>query len=108
MEQSDLLRQLIAVLEALQVRYLVTGSMASIFFGEARFTNDIDVVVELLPEHVQPLCEAFAEPRYYCSVQAAAEAVRRHFQFNILELDTGLKVDVIVLGKPRKTLSSPS
>ena len=29
------------------LRYFVTGSTATIFYGEPRFTNDIDVVVEL-------------------------------------------------------------
>jgi len=47
MEQSDLLRFMVSVLEKLGLRYFVTGSTASIFFGEPRFTNDIDIVVDL-------------------------------------------------------------
>jgi len=45
MEPSELLRFVVSLLERLGVRYFVTGSTASIFFGEPRFTNDIDVVV---------------------------------------------------------------
>jgi hypothetical protein len=40
MERSELLRYFTAVLEQLGLRYFVTGSMATIFFGEPRFTND--------------------------------------------------------------------
>ena len=45
MEQSELLRHLCATLDRLGIRYFVTGSQATIAFGEPRFTNDIDVVV---------------------------------------------------------------
>lgn len=47
MEQSELLRFLVAVLERLKLPYFITGSTVTIFYGEPRFTNDIDVVVDL-------------------------------------------------------------
>ena len=42
MEQSELLRFVASTLEKLGVPYFVTGSMATVFYGEPRFTNDID------------------------------------------------------------------
>ena len=42
------------------------------------------------------LCAAFPSPDYYCSPEAAAQAVRDRFQFNILHPASGLKVDVIL------------
>ena len=54
MEQSELLRFVARTLEALGIRYFVTGSMATIFFGEPRFTNDIDIVVDLPPAKIAP------------------------------------------------------
>ena len=47
MEQSELLRYVVTALERLGLRYFVTGSTVTIFFGEPRFTNDIDIVVSL-------------------------------------------------------------
>ena len=44
MEQSELLRYVVAAIERLGLAYMVTGSMATIFFGEPRFTNDIDIL----------------------------------------------------------------
>jgi len=52
MEQSDLLRLLVETLERLGIGYQITGSNATIAYGEPRFTNDIDVVVEMWPEQV--------------------------------------------------------
>ena len=45
MELAELLHRVTASLEALDIPYLVTGSMATIAYGEPRFTRDIDVVV---------------------------------------------------------------
>jgi Nucleotidyltransferase of unknown function (DUF6036) len=96
MELSDLLRRLTETLEKLQVPYIVTGSMATIAYGEPRFTNDIDVVVDLKPTHVSAFCEAFPEPDFYCPRDFVADAVRRKFQFNILHPESGYKIDVML------------
>ena len=47
MELTDLLRYVVGVLEKLSIPYLVTGSMATIAYGEPRFTNDVDIVIDL-------------------------------------------------------------
>ena len=47
MEQSELLQFLARTLKRLKLPYLITGSTVTIFYGEPRFTNDIDVVVQL-------------------------------------------------------------
>jgi predicted nucleotidyltransferase len=55
MEQSDLLRKIAETFDKLAIRYVVVGSTASILHGEARNTNDIDVVIELTPEKLAML-----------------------------------------------------
>ena len=74
----------------------MTGSTASIFFGEPRFTNDIDIVVDLPTHRVAAFCAEFPEEEFYLSEEAVRRAVRRHGQFNILHPESGLKVDVMV------------
>ncbi len=74
MEQSELLRFVVEALERIGLRYFVTGSMATIFFGEPRFTNDIDIVVDLPADKIAPLCAAFPSPDFYLS----EETVRLH------------------------------
>jgi hypothetical protein len=49
MEQIDILRHTVDVLERLAVPYLIVGSFASIAYGESRFTQDIDVVIAFPP-----------------------------------------------------------
>src|ERR1035438_9854558 len=96
MEQSDLLRLLAEKLEELGLAYFVTGSTATIIYGEPRFTNDIDVVVDLPLEKAKAFCAAFPAAEYYVSEPAVLDAIRRKHQFNILHPKSGLKIDVII------------
>lgn len=96
MEQFDLRAYLVNVLERLRLEYFITGSVAAAYYGEPRFTNDIDVVVRLSEESVVELCAQFAGPDFYVSEEAAKQAVRSRGQFNIIHAESGLKVDVIV------------
>lgn len=96
MEPPELLRHTAQVLERLAVPYLVTGSTATIAYGEPRFTNDIDIVAALRLDQVEPFCQAFPPPEFYCSIDAGRDAVQRCFQFNIIQPGSGLKVDVMI------------
>ena len=59
MEPSDLLRHVAErAASRWRVRYLVTGSTATIAYGEPRFTNDIDVVAALPEAKVDAFCAA--------------------------------------------------
>jgi hypothetical protein len=58
MTDSDLvaaLRPVADALDALGVRYYLTGSVASSAHGIARASLDADVVAALEPDHVEPL-----------------------------------------------------
>ena len=74
----------------------MTGSVATIFFGEPRFTNDIDIVLILKSEQIAEFCQAFPSAEFYLSEEAVREAVREHGQFNIIHPTSGLKVDIII------------
>jgi hypothetical protein len=96
MELADLLLRVTRTFEELNLPYLVTGSLATIAYGEPRLTIDIDVVVRLPGGAVDRLCSAFPEAEFYVSPDAVRDAVRRKSQFNILHPRSGLKVDVMV------------
>lgn len=96
MDQAELLRQLAAALEQLGLRYLITGSVATIYWGEPRLTVDVDVVVELTLEALPRLLAEFRHPDFYVSSEAAEQAVRGRRQFNVIHPASGLKIDVMV------------
>lgn len=96
MELYDLLAQVVETFERLRIPYLVTGSVASMAYGEPRLTNDIDLVAGIREEHAAGLLAAFPADVFYLSEEAIREAIRRQGQFNIIHPGSGLKVDVIV------------
>jgi len=96
MEQSDLLRFVCETFERLGIKYLITGSQATIVYGEPRFTNDIDVVASLNSVNLDAFVQSFPADEYYLSATAAREAIDCAGTFNVLHPASGLKIDVII------------
>jgi hypothetical protein len=96
MEQSELLQHIAGVLDRMGLRYFVTGSVATIAFGEPRFTNDIDIVVDLPVDRIDEFCAAFPARDFYVSEESVRRAVRQRGQFNIIHSAAGLKVDIMI------------
>lgn len=91
----------VAPLERQGLRYLVTGSVASMVYGEPRLTNDIDLILELKPSEIPGLSLAFPESEYYLPPPEViqTECVRpQRGHFNIFHLETMLKADVYLAG----------
>lgn len=63
MELYDLLPQVVETFERLRIPYLVTGSVASMAYGEPRLTNDIDVVAGIREADIPGLLAAFPPRR---------------------------------------------
>ena len=97
---NELLQVLAEFFESHRIVYRVVGSMASIAYGENRFTNDIDIVADLQSSNVDSLCDFFMPPDYFIARPAVEEAIRKRFQFNIIHVTSGLKIDVML---PKQT-----
>jgi hypothetical protein len=96
MELYELLEQVVLTFERLRIPYLITGSIASMAYGEPRLTNDIDVVAAIEPQHIAALVAAFPPPSFFLSDEAICTAITHQTQFNIIHPASGLKVDVMV------------
>jgi hypothetical protein len=99
MISDDILEAITPVIdtfEALNVPYLIGGSLASSTHGIARSTADADLVADLKAAQV-PAFIARLEADYYVSEIAISEALNRHASFNLLHLATGIKVDIFIL-----------
>jgi predicted nucleotidyltransferase len=96
LNQAELMRYVIEVLEAQELNYMVVGSFASAVYGEPRLTHDIDIVVDLSAGQVTRLCAAFPEPEFYVSDLAAREATEVRGQFNVIHPASGNKIDFMI------------
>ena len=97
-ELTATLREIISRLDALGIDYMLVGSVAALAHGRARSTQDFDVVVEPDATGLRALLKSLPAERFYASEVALNEALSMQSQFNIIDMDTGWKVDVI----PRK------
>ena len=86
----------VKALKRLGVRYRVGGSVASSVYGVPRTTTDVDIVCDLSAEHSRPLAELLSGT-YYADADMIAEAVAMRRSFNVIHLETMMKVDVFVL-----------
>ena len=88
-------------LNGLGLRYMVSGSIAAIYYGEPRLTNDVDIILFLRREDGSRLADAFPDEEYYCPPQEviALECAReQRGHFNLIHHKTGFKADIYLAG----------
>ena len=101
MLNPDLIMDFIAPLEQAGIEYMVTGSVASIIYGEPRLTNDVDLVLTLTVEHASELIEIFSLKEFYIPpVETIRDEILRGAKghFNFITLATGFKADIYSAG----------
>jgi hypothetical protein len=90
-------------IDALGLRYMVTGSVAGVLYGEPRVTHDVDIVLVLRPiADIKPFAAAFPLEEFYCPpeeviLQEALRAQRGHF--NLIHHESGFKADVYLVSR---------
>jgi len=96
MTVSDVFRRIIAALDRSGIPYMLSGSFASAHYGTPRSTQDIDFVIEASPTQLRALVSGLPTGEYYVELDAALNALRRESMFNVIDLATGWKIDLIV------------
>lgn len=94
-DQLLVLEEVATRLEKAGIAYMVTGSTAMNYYAVPRMTRDIDLVVELESDEVDRFVALFAED-FYCEPSTVRDAVRWRGMFNLIHIETVIKVDIIV------------
>jgi hypothetical protein len=95
MNEIDIIRDVSRKFEQAGIRYMLTGSMAMNYYAQPRMTRDIDVVVWFSGRNVEAVVSLFAAD-YYISPESVQEAVAHHSMFNLIHLESVIKVDCII------------
>ena len=96
--QNEVFQLTIRLFEQEQFQYMICGSIGAILYGEPRLTNDMDLVVAVLPQRAPEFATTFSQAGFYCPpVEVLREELTRRGQFNLLHQETGVKIDCIVL-----------
>lgn len=75
---------------------MLTGSLASAHYGAARSTLDIDIVIEASVEQLTTFIQSLPLTEYYADLNAALDAHKHQSLFNVIDTETGWKIDLIM------------
>jgi len=94
---NELLQTFIPPLNRAGFRYMVTGSVSAMFYGEGRLTNDVDIILSLQRDQARLLMDAFPESSFYLPPREVIEAElirRQRGHLNIIHQESQLRADV--------------
>lgn len=92
----DPLEEIVAELDRAAIDYMLAGSFASSFHGAPRTTHDIDIVMAPTRDRLDRFVRELDPELYYVSEIAVEEAWRRRGMFNVISLESGWKIDLIL------------
>lgn len=95
-EQASVFVTVLDALEHNRIPYMITGSLASVRYGEPRMTLDMDIVIDIAARQVLLFVEAFGRD-YYVDEASIRDAIHRRWHFNIIHGASGAKVDFYVV-----------
>lgn len=85
------------------VSYMVTGSLAVVFYGRPRYTHDLDIVLAVSPQSSQNLQNALKKLTRHFHVFADLESlplvIDSQKMISLLDRGSGMKVDFWILGQ---------
>lgn len=84
------------IFDALGIRYLVGGSVASSVYGIPRATQDVDLVADIRLADVDALTSVMAG-EFYVDADMIRDAIQRRASFNMVHLATMYKADIFIL-----------
>ena len=95
MNPAEVFRQVTNALDLAGIPYMLTGSFASNLYGTGRATQDIDLVISATSDQMAPFLNSLPKSDYYFDLDAAKDAARRRSMFNVLDMSSGWKIDLI-------------
>jgi hypothetical protein len=96
MSVPEVFQRITAGLNRAGIAYMLSGSFASAYYGAPRSTQDIDLVIEATLGQLRVFVHSLPSNEYYVDLDAALEAHKRQSSFNVIDLATGWKVDLII------------
>jgi hypothetical protein len=95
MSAPEVFRRITSALDQAGITYMLTGSFASAYYGALRSTQDIDLIIEATPVQLRAFVQGLPSTEYYVDLDAALKAHDRQSLFNLIDLATGWKIDLI-------------
>lgn len=96
MTQEEIVKKVVDALEKNGVSYMLTGAFAVNYYGKARLTHDIDLVVQISLDDADKVVSLFQD-EFYVALEGIIDAVKHGTMFNLIHPETGIKIDCWML-----------
>ncbi len=91
---EETLKRVLDILSGLQLRFHMTGGLASSYYGDPRFTQDIDLVIDLSEDRPEAkTLVARLGSGYIINDQVAIDAIRQQGLFQAIDEASLIKID---------------
>jgi hypothetical protein len=94
-EQEALSVEMAQLLDKAAIPFMIVGSIASMAHSQPRMTNDVDIVIDPTAAQLGQWISSLGD-RFYSSIEMARDALQQRSMFNVIDLTTGIKVDLII------------
>ena len=85
------LGKIVKALESGNIPYMIVGGFAVCYYNRSRTTNDIDLVLQIRPEQVNTILQAF--PLWKGFEDSFKDDISKGMLFNLTDFDTGIRYD---------------
>ncbi|MBS4027866.1 MAG: hypothetical protein KGZ58_04425 [Ignavibacteriales bacterium] len=103
MEIRDEFANVIKRFDELNIQYMLTGSVASSFWGSPRTSHDFDFIIVLSQKDTRRIYSAFQSDYYVSSIE---DAIKHNQMFNIIPNNSSMKIDCWILKRDEFNLSA--
>lgn len=90
------LKSVVVLLEECEIPYMLVGSFASTLHGAPRMTRDLDIVVDPSASQLDRFLDRIDHDSCYVDDDVARDALQRRSMFNIIDMQSGWKVDFVI------------
>jgi hypothetical protein len=92
----EALTPLLNAFDQLGIMCYIGGSVSSSLHGMVRQSQDVDVIADIQPNQVRPLAQML-QSDYYFDEAAWKDSLRHGLPYNLIHLNTMMKIDLIPL-----------
>lgn len=96
MNSTDLVLQMIGLLDQLAIPYMLVGSFSSNYYGRPRSTNDADFVVAMQGDELEQLRHALGDG-FRIDPQMAFETITMHTRHRIVHRASAFQIELFLL-----------
>jgi hypothetical protein len=100
MEITGVLAKITDVLNRLKISYAVTGGVAVTVWGRARYTADIDIIIDIAPRNLKQLIGELSkiDKSIYLDIEAETPIgfIKQQGGFNLIHSQSGVKADFVI------------